>query len=189
MSEKEETEEETQECVKVTGNEILFYGDVDRENALQFVEKFKKLEIELLRKKAELVGFEPTVRVHIMSDGGCIFSGMTMKNVLEASRVKVVTIAQGSCCSAATFMLLGGKERRMGKNAYVLIHQLSTEMWGNYQDLKHELKSTEKLMKMLRRMYLSSTSIPEKKFNKLMKKDIYLSPKDCLKYKIVDYVE
>tara|TARA_Y100000389_G_scaffold75458_1_gene72087 strand:- start:223 stop:483 length:261 start_codon:yes stop_codon:yes gene_type:complete len=86
-------------------------------------------------------------------------------------------------------MLLGGKERRMGKNAYVLIHQLSTEMWGNYQDLKHELKSTDKLMKMLRKMYLSATSIPEKKFNKLMKKDIYLSPKDCLKYKIVDYVE
>ncbi len=188
MSEKEETEEEN-ECVKVTGNEILFYGDVDRENALQFVDKFKKLEIELLKKKAELVGFEPTVRVHIMSDGGCIFSGMTMKNVLEASRVKVVTIAQGSCCSAATFMLLGGSERRMGKNAYVLIHQLSTEMWGNYQDLKHELKSTDKMMKMLRKMYLSSTSIPEKKFNKLMKKDIYLSPKDCLKYKIVDYVE
>ena len=74
MSEKEETEEEN-ECVKVTGNEILFYGDVDRENALQFVDKFKKLEIELLKKKAELVGFEPTVRVHIMSDGGCIFSG------------------------------------------------------------------------------------------------------------------
>jgi len=44
-------------------------------------------------------------------------------------------------------------------------------------------------MAMLRKMYLTSTSIPEKKFNKLMKKDIYLSPKDCLKYKIVDYVE
>jgi hypothetical protein len=47
-------------------------------------------------------------------------------------------------------------------------------MWGNYQDLKHELKSTDKLMAMLRKMYLTSTSIPEKRFNKLMKKDIYL---------------
>ena len=184
MSTKEE-ETEVEECVKVIGNEILFYADVDRENALDFVEKFKKLEIDLLKKKAELVGYEPNIRVHIMSDGGDIFAGMTLMNTIESSRVKVITIAQGSCCSAATFMLLGGSERKMGRNAYVLIHQISTEMWGNFQELKHELKSTDKFMKMLKKMYLEKTQIPEKMLKKLMKKDIYLSPKDCLKYGIV----
>lgn len=188
MSTKDE-ETEVEECVKVIGNEILFYADVDRENALDFVEKFKKLEIDLLKKKAELVGYEPSIRIHIMSDGGDIFAGMTLMNTLETSRVKVITIAQGSCCSAATFMLLGGSERRMGRNAYVLIHQISTEMWGNFQELKHELKSTDKFMKMLKKMYLEKTEIPEKKFKRLMRKDIYLSPSDCLKYKIVDAVE
>ena len=188
MSTKEE-ETEIEECVKVIGNEILFYADVDRENALDFVEKFKKLEIDLLKKKAELFGYEPIIRVHIMSDGGDIFAGMTLMNTLESSRVKVVTIAQGSCCSAATFMLLGGVERKMGRNAYVLIHQISTEMWGNFQELKHELKSTDKFMKMLKKMYLEKTNIPEKMLKKLMKKDIYLNPRDCLKYGIVHALE
>lgn len=188
MSTKEE-ETEIEECVKVIGNEILFYADVDRENALDFVEKFKKLEIDLLKKKAELFGYEPIIRVHIMSDGGDIFSGMTLMNTLESSRVKVITIAQGSCCSAATFMLLGGSERKMGRNAYVLIHQISTEMWGNFQELKHELKSTDKFMKMLKKMYLEKTNIPEKMLKKLMKKDIYLNPRDCLKYGIVHALE
>ena len=188
MSTKEE-ETEVEECVKVIGNEILFYADVDRENALDFVEKFKKLEIDLLKKKAELFGYEPIIRVHIMSDGGDIFAGMTLMNTLESSRVKVITIAQGSCCSAATFMLLGGSERKMGRNAYVLIHQISTEMWGNFQELKHELKSTDKFMKMLKKMYLEKTNIPEKMLKKLMKKDIYLNPRDCLKYGIVHVLE
>jgi ATP-dependent protease ClpP protease subunit len=188
MSTKEE-ETEVEECVKVIGNEVLFYADVDRENALDFVEKFKKLEIDLLKKKAELFGYEPIIRVHIMSDGGDIFAGMTLMNTLESSRVKVITIAQGSCCSAATFMLLGGAERKMGRNAYVLIHQISTEMWGNFQELKHELKSTDKFMKMLKRMYLEKTQIPEKMLKKLMKKDIYLNPRDCLKYGIVHALE
>jgi ATP-dependent protease ClpP protease subunit len=161
-----EEETETEECVKVIGNEILFYGSVDRENALEFVEKFKKLEIDLLKKKAELVGYEPQIRVHVMSEGGDIFSGLNIMNVLERSRVRVVTIAQGSCCSAATFILLGGSERRMGRNAYVLIHQISTEFWGNFQDLKTEMKSTEKFMKMLKKMYLTKTRIPEKRFKK-----------------------
>jgi ATP-dependent protease ClpP protease subunit len=188
MSTKEE-ETEVEECVKVIGNEVLFYADVDRENALDFVEKFKKLEIDLLKKKAELFGYEPIIRVHIMSDGGDIFAGMTLMNTLESSRVKVITIAQGSCCSAATFMLLGGAERKMGRNAYVLIHQISTEMWGNFQELKHELKSTDKFMKMLKKMYLEKTQIPEKMLKKLMKKDIYLNPRDCLKYGIVHALE
>jgi len=159
-----EEEPENEECVKVIGNEILF-------------------------KKAELVGYEPQIRVHVMSEGGDIFSGLNIMNVLERSRVRVVTIAQGSCCSAATFILLGGSERRMGRNAYVLIHQISTEFWGNFQDLKTEMKSTEKFMKMLKKMYLTKTRIPEKKFKKLMKKDLYLSPDKCLKYKIVDAVD
>jgi ATP-dependent protease ClpP protease subunit len=185
----EDKENDDTECTKVIGNEILFYGDVDRENALDFVEKFKKLEMDLLKKKAELFGYEPQIRVHIMSDGGDIFSGLNIMNVLERSRVKVVTIAQGSCCSAATFILLGGSERRMGQNAYVLIHQISTEFWGNFQELKNEMKSTEKFMKMLKKMYLTKTRIPEKKFKRLMKKDLYLSPDKCLKYKIVDGVD
>jgi len=124
-------------------------------------------------KKAELVGYEPQIRVHVMSEGGDIFSGLNIMNVLER----------------ATFILLGGSERRMGRNAYVLIHQISTEFWGNFQDLKTEMKSTEKFMKMLKKMYLTKTRIPEKKFKKLMKKDLYLSPDKCLKYKIVDAVD
>lgn len=188
-TEDETKEQEENDCIKVIGNELLFYGDVDRENTLEFVEKFKKLEIELLKKMAELVGYEPMIRVHIMSEGGDVYAGLNMMNVLERSRVKVVTIAQGACCSAATFVLLGGSERRMGKNAYLLIHQISTEMWGSFNDLKHELKSTDKLMKMLKDMYLSKTKIPESKFKSLMKKDIYLPPDKCLKYGIVSEIE
>lgn len=182
-------EQEENESIKVIGNEILYYGDIDRENALEFVEKFKKLEIELMKRAAELVGYEPMIRVHIMSEGGDVFAGLNMMNVLERSRVKVVTIAQGSCCSAATFVLLGGAERRMGKNSYCLIHQISTEMWGNFNELKNEMKSNDKLMKMLKDMYLTKTKIPETKFKTLMKKDIYLSPDKCLKYGIVSAIE
>lgn len=180
---------EENQSVKVVGNEILFYGDIDRDNALEFVLQFKKLEIELLKKKAELVGYEPQIRISIMSDGGDIFSGLNMMNVLERSRVKVITIAQGSCCSAATFVFLGGSERRIGKNAYLLIHQLTTEFWGNFQDLRNEMKTSAKFMKMLKKMYMSKTDIPEKKFKRLMKKDIYLSPDKCIKYKIAHVVD
>lgn len=185
-----ETETENDErSIRVISNEILFYDDISSESALDFIEKFKKLEIELLKKKAELDGYEPVIKIHIMSGGGDMFSGLNMMNVIERSRVKVITIAQGECCSAATFLLLGGSERRIGNNAYVLIHQISTSFWGTFRELKDEYKSCEKFMKMLKKMYLSKTKIPERKFKLLMKKDLYLSVEKCLKYKIVHAVD
>jgi ATP-dependent protease ClpP protease subunit len=33
-------------------------------------------------------------------------------------------------------------------------------------------------------MYMEKTDIPDRKFKKLMKKDLYLSASKCLKYKI-----
>ena len=182
-------EEEEPEVTKTIGNEIHFYGEITPENTLEFVESFRKLETHLLKQKADLIGYEPEIRIHIMSEGGDMFSGFTLKNVIEKSRVKVVTIAQGACCSAATFMFLGGSERRMGENAYLLIHQLSTDFWGKYQDLKNEMKSCDKFMASLKKMYMSKTDIPEKKFKKLMKKDLFLSASKCLKYKIAHAID
>lgn len=182
-------EEEEPEVTKTIGNEIHFYGEITPENTLEFVENFRKLEIHLLRQKADLIGYEPEIRIHIMSEGGDMFSGLLLKNILEKSRVKVVTIAQGACCSAATFMFLGGSERRMGENAYLLIHQLSTDFWGKYQDLKNEMKSCDKFMAALKKMYMTKTQIPERKFKRLMKKDLFLSASKCLKYKIAHGID
>ena len=136
------TDEEEYKVSRVIGNEILYYGEVTDVDILEFIEDFKKLEIDLLKKKAELIGYEPVIHFHICSEGGDLFAGLSAMNIIEKSRVKVVTIAQGVCCSAATFLLLGGHERRIGKNAHVLIHQISTNgFWGKYEELKDEMRN------------------------------------------------
>jgi ATP-dependent protease ClpP protease subunit len=171
---------------RVVGNEILYYGEITSDDILEFIEEFKKLEIELLKKKAELIGYDPVIRIHICSEGGDLFVGLSAMNVLEKARVKVITIAQGVCCSAASFILLGGHERRIGKNAHVLIHQISTNgFWGKYEELKDEMKSCDKLMSMITKTYKEKTTIPDEKIKKLMKRDIYLDPSECIKYGLV----
>jgi len=82
-------------------------------------------------------------------------------------------------------MLLGGMERRIARNAYILIHQLSSGMWGKYEEMKDEIRTCEKFMKMIRGTYLTKTKIPEKKLDRLMKRDIYLEPSKAIKHSIV----
>jgi len=177
-------DDETIEVVRVIGNEMFFYGEISEVTMLEFVQKFKTLEAAVLKMSVDLVGYKPEIRVNICSEGGDLFCGFSAMNVLERSRVKVVTIAQGACCSAATFMLLGGHDRLIAANAHILIHQLSTGMWGKFEELKDEVRSCDKLMAMIRQTYTKKTSIPEKKLNKLLKRDVYLPPSKVLKYRI-----
>jgi ATP-dependent protease ClpP protease subunit len=180
-----EDDEDDIETTKVVGNEMFFYGEVTNESILDFIEKFKRLEVSLLKVAADINGYTPEIRIHICSEGGCLFSGFSAMNLLEKSRCKVTTIAQGSCCSAATFMLLGGSSRRIARNAHVLIHQLSSSCWGKYEDMKDEIKQADKLMEMIRDVYTTKTDIPEKKLKKLLKRDYLIEPQQALKYGIV----
>ena len=179
-------DEEDFKITRVIGNEILYYGEITDEDILEFVEEFKKLEIKLLKQKAELIGYEPVIRVHICSGGGDLFAGLSAMNILEKSRVKVITIAQGECGSAATFLLLGGHERRIVKNPNIIITKISTTgFWGKYEEVKDEMKMCDKLMDMVKKTYLEKTSIPDKQLKKLMKRDMYLNPEECIKYDVV----
>jgi ATP-dependent Clp endopeptidase proteolytic subunit ClpP len=186
MSSDDETEE-TEECgeVRTVGTDIYYYSDINRKSILEFIEQLKKLETDLLKKAVDLPGYTPCIRVHVQSEGGDIFSGMSAMDTMKASRVHITTIAEGTCCSAGTFLLLGGKDRRMGRHAHVLIHQLSTGFFGKYQEMKDEMKTCKKLMKMLRRVYKTETSIPNKTLRELMQRDVYLDADECLKYGIV----
>ena len=55
-------EEDEPEVTKTIGNEIHFYGEITPENTLEFVEQFRKLEIHLLKQKADLIGYVPKIR-------------------------------------------------------------------------------------------------------------------------------
>jgi ATP-dependent Clp endopeptidase proteolytic subunit ClpP len=186
MSSDDEIEDDSSGEIRTIGTDIYYYSDVTRKSVLELIDKLKKLETDLLKKAIDLPGYVPSIRIHIQSDGGDVFSGMSAMDTLNQSRIHITTIAEGSCCSAGTFILLGGKDRRMGMNAHILIHQLSSGgLYGKFEELKDEMDTCKKLMKALRRVYTTETSIPKEKLDELMKRDVYLNAEECIKYGIV----
>jgi ATP-dependent Clp endopeptidase proteolytic subunit ClpP len=186
MSNSDSDNDETiNDNIRVIGCDIYYYGEVDRPNSLEFIQEFKKLEVDLLKKSIDLAGYKPLIRIHIHSEGGDVFSGLSMMDTLKNSRVSVECIAEGNCCSAATFILMGGTKRSMARHAFILIHQLSTGFFGKYQELKDEMKTCKKIMKTIKKIYRSDTDIPKETLDEFMTKDVYLNLDDCVKYGIV----
>ena len=185
----DEEDEEVSTCVRVCGNIIYYYGEINDDNILEFTTEFKKLEVKLLKDFIEYDDMTPTLHVHINSGGGDVFAGFAALDLLRAARVRVVTHVDGMCASAATFMFLGGVKRCMGRHAQLLIHQMSTNgFWGKYEELKDEMKSCTQIMKMLKQLYTENTKLPTSKVNQFMKRDIYITSDECLKYEIIHQI-
>jgi ATP-dependent protease ClpP protease subunit len=189
MSEHESSDES---FVKVQGSDVYFHCEVSELSVLELNMKLKKLELELLMKHLEL-GLEhvkPEIRVWIRSDGGDMHSGLSAMDCIRSmKRVKVRTIADGVCASAATFLLLGGRTRHITENSYILIHQLNMDgSWGKFDDFKDQMENLEKFMTRFHSIYLRETMVPESKLKKILKRSIYMDSKICLKYEIVDSV-
>ena len=178
------------EFVKVQGSDIYFHCEVSEESVLELNLKVKKLAQELRHKHLDL-GLDhvkPEIRIFIRSEGGDMHSGLSAMDCLASLKsVKIRTIADGVCASAATFLLLGGRTRYMTPNSYVLIHQLNMDgQWGKFEDFKDQMGNLEKFMERFRKIYLKETNVPESKLRRILKRDVYMDSKRCLKWGVVD---
>jgi ATP-dependent protease ClpP protease subunit len=105
-------------------------------------------------------------------------------DTIRSNTVPITTIIEGSVCSAASFIALGGKEIQMRPSAYVLIHQITSSFLGKYEEFNDEKETLDQLMKLLRSIYTKNTNIPEIVLNDMFKRDMYINADKCIKWKI-----
>ena len=70
----------------------------------------------------------------------------------------------------------------------MLIHQLSSGMWGKFEDMKDDMQNCNLLMERIYDIYGQYTKIPKNTLKEILKRDIYFDAKTCLKYGLVDRV-
>lgn len=128
--------------------------------------------------------------------GGDLQSGIVaydgLQSILRSEEtLELITLVEGSVCSAGTLISLAGSRRLMTKHATLLIHQIWNTGTGDaetYEDVKAEFENMTLFMELLRKIYRARCSIPEEEFGKMMSKDMYLAAEECLQYGIVDEI-
>ena len=128
------------------------------------------------------------ITLFIHSDGGDAYAGISAMQHIRRCTVPVTTVADGFCASAATLLLLGGSTRKITPYTDVLIHQIQTAFWGKYKDLHDEYKNSTALMRSICTIYTENTKLAEKKVQKYLDSELYMTCADCLKHGIVHCV-
>lgn len=183
----DETEEEDK-LRKITreGNHIFFHAEVDRGSVFEMIEYLRKCELDNIMNAHKMCMDEIPIYLHINSFGGCVFDAMTAIDAIQACKVPVYTIIEGSTASAGTLMSVVGTKRFMRPNAYMLIHQLSAGAWGKMSELEDEFENNKILMDKIKTIYKKHASIPKKELSEILKHDLWWDFDKCKNYGLID---
>jgi len=194
---KKEADEKKPEAISLTGNStveksgnrLYFYSEVSRNDVL----KLNKTLVELSREMRicqidKGLSEPPRIFLHINSYGGVIFDGLAAMDEILKCDVPITTVVDGCAASAATFMSVVGEHRQINRNAYMLIHQLASGVWGKYANILDHKENMDELMKKIKEIYEKYTKVPAKQLNEILKRDLWWDAKKCLKYGLVDEI-
>lgn len=139
------------------------------------------------------------IEIVFNSPGGSVIDGMALFDFIQTIRRKghkVTTTALGVAASMAGILLQAGDVRRMGKEAWVLIHQASFGAVGSYGEVEDRLKWVEKVQERILDIFsgrAASSKAEHPMTRRAIKKnwerkDWWISSDDCLKHGFVDEV-
>ena len=174
--------------VQIGRNRIYFYSEVTRAKNLELNKNIATMSNTLYNRGQSLQVDSGRIFLHINSFGGSVFAGMSSVDYILNSKVPITTVIDGCAASAATIMSVVGHHRVMHKHAFMLIHQISSAMWGKFEEMKDDMKNSELLMETIIRIYEEHTRIPRSELKEILKKDIWWDAKTCLDYGLVDEI-
>jgi len=174
--------------ISVHENKIYYYAGVNRDSASELNKKLGELESKSLTLSSNLDIEPPTLKVFINSGGGSVVSGISSMDTILRAKVPVHTYVDGFCASAATFLSVVGSKRFMSRNSYMLIHQLSSQLWGKYSEIEDEKKNLDLMMETIKNVYKEFTKVPMDKLDEILKHDLLWDAKTCLEYGLIDKI-
>ena len=84
----ETSEEEISYNIITKGNEIYFYEDIEKEQILQLISNIKDLSYTL-RLESIKYGFQPVIHLHLYSNGGDAFMGLSAYDFIRNSEIPI----------------------------------------------------------------------------------------------------
>jgi ATP-dependent Clp protease protease subunit len=188
-SEESVSERKDSSILTPTSNEIYFYDDVTRQSIFNLNKQINDVSktLSILQNQYNL-STNPIINLYVSSDGGEVFPALSSVDRIKNSKIPVDTYVEGLVASAATLISVVGHRRYISKNAFLLIHEVRAEFWGNFSEFQDENKNMELLMRCIKKIYLEHTKLKDNELSDILKHDIYLDANDALKYGLVDEI-
>ncbi len=116
------------------------------------------------------------INVYINSRGGSVFAACSIYNKLKRITPQINCYVDGIAASSATIILMAADTIYMPENAFLMIHDPTTVLDGNYK--KEELESTTQALNEIKEgiidTYLSRVKLSREEISEMMSKETWI---------------
>lgn len=125
------------------------------------------------------------IKLFFLSSGGDLEIEETVVSIIHLSQTPVWGIAMGMVASAASLIYLSCHKRFALPNAYLIIHQGSAQMGGNYDQMVAAMKDYEEQIERMTKFYIENTDYTEEEIRANIKTDWYVRGEELLERKLI----
>ena len=129
----------------VAGNVIFLYGYIGEMTDAADAAANENRDIDFVVQLESLCQLYPSVDVRINSNGGSVRHGSAMISAIQRHQDKVTTYNDGMAASIAADIWMAATNRKMAKNAMLMIHAPSGGCYGTAQQMREYADSLEEL--------------------------------------------
>lgn len=127
--------------------------------------------------------------IRLNSNGGDAFQGIEIYNYLKDHKQKITVEITGWAASAASILAMGADEIVMNTGTSMLIHNGSTGVWGNKEELQKVLAMLETLDSNIIDIYAERTKQSREKIEQWMKDEKTFKTQECIEFGFADRVK
>lgn len=125
------------------------------------------------------------IKLFFLSPGGDLEIEEAVVSTIRLSQTPVWGIAMGMVASAASLIYLSCHKRFALPNAYLIIHQGSAQMDGNYDQMVAAMKDYEEQIERMTKFYIENTDYTEDEIRTNIKTDWYVRGEELLERKLI----
>lgn len=130
------------------------------------------------------------ISMYINSCGGDVINGLALIDTMNIVSSEVSTVCLGMAASMGSVILSNGEKgkRYALPHSRIMIHQVSSNIYGTYSDMKIEMEQTELCRKNIYDILAKNTNRSFEEIEKLCDRNNWFIGKDAIELGVVDSI-
>lgn len=128
------------------------------------------------------------IKIFINSDGGGLYEGMHIADIIKLSKTPVWTICQSRAYSSGGIIFIAGHKRFCYPSSSFLLHSGNVGVGGRTDSVFDNIEFSKEYEKRVKDLFIKNTKISDKKYIENYRREWFMDSEEMLRYGICDEI-